>query len=140
MEVKLKKTKITKSILDQSFKGSWDLFYNWEGYDILGFCFYNKILTPILYKRVTNQVIVMDSLIDIKQIELKKETVQIPDSNYKNSYLFPLKYRIYIHFPNYKYPIPIFTQNEESDEQVEDMVQKIKIFVNTLKSKGQFYI
>ena len=144
MIIELKKTKITKSIVDQSLHGKSNLFYKWENnYDILGWCMIKVkrgyIRYNLLYHRVDNQIIKLPYIIsETRDIELYKESVQRPlkDGGYEYPYVYKLKLR-WVDFNNSQI---ILEQTTETDEKMQELFQKVKDFKHIIEQKGQIYL
>jgi hypothetical protein len=138
MEVELKKSKITKSIVDQSLIGSYSIFYNQEGYDVLGWCFIKNLRYVLLYKRLTNQIIKLPYVVHISDIKFYKERTQKGSSD--GGYTFPEIYYLKAYCSDFRNTIPILIQNTETDEQMETYHKNVTMFVTLVNLKGQIYL
>lgn len=143
MKVELKRTNITTSIVKQSLMGSYSLYYNWKGYDILGWCKFvgkSSLRYILLYKEKSNQIIKLPFVVNPKDhISLYKEGVQkqAPDGV---GWVFPHLYHIKLYWSDFRNQSVIKQQNEESDEEIERMFENIKIFLAEVYEKGQIYL
>lgn len=141
MIVELKKTKITKSIVQQSLMGSYSLFYNWEGYDILGWCMIkskHNIRWTLLYKRISNQIIIFPYISNHKYLEIIEKSVQKSDP--EGGYSFPLMLSIKVYCNDLNRTINILEQTTETKEEMEQMFEKCKQFLIIVDQKGQIYL
>lgn len=142
MTVELKKTKITTSIVNQSLLGNYSLFYNCEGYDMLGWCLIKAkkgyVRYNILYRRATNQIIKLPYILKDSHIELIKESVQRSDNN--GGYIYPTVYKLKIHWYDFNNTQAIKEQFEETDEYMEELFKKVKGFRFITEQKGQIYL
>lgn len=141
MIVELKKTKITKSIVQQSLLGSYSLFYNWEGYDVLGWCLVktkHNIRWTLLYKRISNQIIILPYISNHKKLEIIEKTVQ--KQNPEGGYSFPLILFIKVYCNDLNSTITILEQTTETNEQMNEKFNKCKEFLTIVNQKGQIYL
>jgi hypothetical protein len=117
MEVILKKTKITNSIINQTLiAGSFDLL----SFEILGFCVVKKYKWIILYKSSTN--------------ELRKYPY-IKDVYYDDNKNYDTNIRVRVNFEG---KINDITYISETENLL--LFKKIKEIKNNTILKGQFYI
>lgn len=144
MIVELRKTKITKSIVDQSLLGHPSVYYNYDKYDILGWCVVvkakSKLRYILLYHREEKVIVKVRSILSyIKDIELYQESVQrmSPD---KIGYIYPTVYKIKVYWADFNNAQVIKEQNDESDEDMIELFNKIKQLVIKTEQLGQIYI
>lgn len=143
MIVELKRTKVTKSIVDQSLMGRYRLFYDWETfYDVLGWCMIKSgksyLRYVLLYYRIDNRIIKLPFILLDKDIELYKEGVQRGDG--KNGYTFPIVYKLKVRWANFNNSQLLVEQTDETDEQMEALFLKVKQFKKLVEQKGQIYL
>jgi hypothetical protein len=143
MVVELKKTKITKSIVDQSLFGRDSLFYNWENnYDLLEWCVIkaNKKLLRynLLYHKNDKQIIKLPYIVYENHIELYKETVQRGSD--KEGWIFTMVYKLKLRWADFGNSRNILEQTEETDEKMQEFFQKVKDFKYLVEQKGQIYL
>ena len=142
MIVELKKTKITNSIVNQSLSASCRLYYDWENYNILGWCLIKsgkQLIRFVLLQNIkTGQILKLVYFSTVEDIKLKKENVQ-RGSN-EEGFTFLSVYQISIYFYDVSRTIPILRQSEQTDKEMEDIVEKIKEFYNIVREKGQIYL
>lgn len=143
MEVVLKKSKITKSIIDQSLRGLYSLYYSWDGYEILGWVGIKKSKEyyrwTLLYKKATQQIIKIPYIDNESRIKIVKKSKQLRDGN--QGWIFPELLYIQISFPDrfsgfenhQDYPT-------ETDEEMNDKFEKLKEHIRIVNEKGQIYI
>jgi hypothetical protein len=136
MDVLLKKTKITKSILDQSLSGNSSLYLGHPNYEVLGWCSvlkgkyrYNYIL---LYNKAGNTIVKLNYP-NSKNIyeEDKGEQTRKDGSPYDDWY-----------FPTYYYlKLADIQIIRTLDKSVRDEVKiKLQKFLREVEQKGQIYI
>ena len=144
MIVELKKTKITKSIVDQSLSGRYSLFYNYQNScDILGWCMIKSkkgyIRYNLLYHRNDKQILKLPYIVNEKKdIELYKEGVQ-RGSN-EGGWVFPIVYKLKVRWTDFNNSQVILEQTEETDEKMEKLFQEVKDFAHVVNQKGQIYL
>jgi hypothetical protein len=139
--VELKKTKITKSIVDQSLRGNYSIYLDNKSYDILGWCLMtgkSKLRYTLLYERASNQVIKLPHIVSEKDVELTHEGVQ-RGSN-KGGWVFPVVYRIKVRWRDFNNTQYVYEQFEDSDEIALEKFQKVKDFVHIVNQKSQIYL
>lgn len=143
MDVILKKTKITKSIIDQSLRGSYGLHYNWEGYDILGWVGIKKAKEyyrwTLLYKRNTHQIIKIPYIDKVSSVEYYNQNVQRPGKD--GGYDYPLLRHIKVKYPDkFSQWTNIQDYLEETNEEMDSKFEAIKKHILEVNQKGQIYI
>jgi hypothetical protein len=141
MEVLLKKTKITKSIINQSLPAPIDAFLRTDfHYDVLGWCMYNGKKIVLLYERATNQVrtYFYTPSFGKKYQFLERARVQRPDVN--GGWVFPEVYILNIlaegERPAYRHE----QKESETDEKMKEMEEKAMKYAVRVAQAGQIYI
>lgn len=141
MEVELKKTKITKSIVEQSLSGNYSILYNWTNYDILGWCSTKSgkytVRKVLLYDRIRNSVVKWQYTSPSK-ITMIEESVQRDDKN--GGYIFPVLKKIKIPYEDLNNTLTLEQAEDETYEDMEQKLKKIKEFYNIVNQKGQIYL
>lgn len=143
MEVILKKTKITKSIIDQSLRGSYGLHYSWEGYDILGWVGIKRAKEyyrwTLLYKRNTQQIIKIPYIDSKTRVESFREGTQLSDGN--KGWIYPSIKKIRISYPD-KFSSWVNQQDYpvETNEEMDEKFENLKKHILEVNQKGQIYI
>lgn len=143
MEVILKKTKITKSIIDQSLRGPYSLYFNWTGYDILGWVGIKRSKEyyrwTLFYKNDTNQIIKIPYIDNSNRIKYFEKGVQLPDA--KMGYIYPQLKHIEVTYPD-SFSGFIFKQDYpvETEEEMDLKFEAIKNHITEVNQKGQIYI
>lgn len=141
MEVLLKKTKITKSIIDQSLPAPIDAFLRTDFYyDVLGWCMYNDKKIVLLYEKATNQVRTYFHTPSFgkKWQFLERAKVQRPDSN--GGWVFSETYILNILAEDGR-PAYRHEQKEmETDEKMEELEEKAMKYALRVAQAGQIYI
>jgi hypothetical protein len=139
MNLELKKYKITSSIINQTLLGSYKLFYNSQGYDILGWCLVKKLRYYVLQNRETKQLLKLPYVENNRDLTFKKVGVQIPDED--GGYRFPYLYLLKAHAKDFRNTFLVYHQSEtESDEYAEGVFNKTKDFIFKANQIGQFYL
>ncbi|QTV05366.1 hypothetical protein [Faecalibacter bovis] len=118
VEVILKKTKISSTILKQTIKTTYSLSKN-KNYEILGWCLYNNIKTAVFYNKNDNT---------IKKCELYTN-IMIKDN------ILILKFQSKDNNDNY-------TKSKEYKDinQLNEDYENLKSIHKNIIDKGQFYI
>ena len=140
MEVILKKTKITKSIVNQSLTGSYSLFLSWNNYDILGWCLMDgkyKVRYILLYNRV-KQTVVKLPYINNNDYEITSRNEQLEGES-RGCYRFPIVYRLQASFSDFNGRYTSLIWSEEEKEVVEAK-QVLTDFLREVNQKGQIYL
>jgi hypothetical protein len=136
MEVILKRTKITKSILDQSLLGNSKLYLGHPNYDVLGWCSilkgkfrYNYIL---LYDKASNTVVRLHYPNSKNIYEEEKGEQTLKEG---------LSYQDW-HFPTYYYlKLSDIQIVRTLDKDIrEDAKIKLQKFLREVEQKGQIYV
>lgn len=143
MQVELKRTKITKSIVDQSLLGHPMLYYNFKAaYDILGWCVMIKnkrhLRYVLLYHRTTNEIVKLRYILNEKHIEIEKTSIQTP--LIEGGYSYDIKLNIKAFFTDFNNSATIKLQNSESDDEILQIKERCEEFVKTSNQKGQIYL
>lgn len=139
MEVILKKTKITKSIVNQALRGSNSLYLNHFNYDILGWCLLNgkrDVRWVLIYNRLNNTLIRVPYVERLKDDEITSKNVQTTDRN--GGYTYPLTYFLSVYFKDESRIVAIFS-DEDKNKVVEEQNKLIE-FTNEVRIKGQIFI
>lgn len=144
MEVILKKTKITKSIVEQSLSGSLSLTYEkLENHDILGWCIVKKgkyaYRLVLIYNNKTNQLFKLNYTAGTgDRILMTEESVQRSDN--KGGYIFPVVKKIKILYPDLNNSSIIEQREDETYEDMEEKLKSIRDFYKIVNEKGQIYL
>lgn len=140
MEVQLKKTKITSNIVKQSLSGGYGLMLDNSNYDILGWCLHDKRRKVLMYNRLSNQVVTLPYIQNTlpPNISMEREGVQRDDGN--GGWIFPYVYKIKVYFIDARYGMTLVEQINESDEQMNDKLTKIRQFILAVNKAGQIYL
>jgi len=138
MEVLLKKTKITKSIVQQSLRGSNNLFVDQTNYELLGWCMIpgkNDVRWILLYNLLKSTVVVLPySSASHSSITRHSEQTR----NDKGWYDYPMFYYLNLYLPTFRTSILISKSKEE--EKMEESEKKLKEFLEKVQNKGQVYL
>lgn len=135
MEVLLKKTKITKSILEQSLSGNNSLYLGHPNYEVLGWCSiikgkfrYNYIL---LYDKIVNTIVKLTYPNSKTIYEEEKAEQTVKNGTYQDWY-----------FPTYYYlKLSDTTIVRTLDRNTRDESKlKLQKFLREVEQKGQIYI
>lgn len=135
MEVLLKKTKITKSILEQSLSGNSSLYLGHPNYEVLGWCSiikgkfrHNYIL---LYDKIDNTIVKLNYPNSKKIYEEEKAEQTAKNGTYQDWY-----------FPTYYYlKLSDTTIVRTLDKNTRDESKlKLQKFLREVEQKGQIYI
>jgi len=139
MIVELKKTKITKSILEQSMIGASYLYLNNFNYDILGWCIGRKNVRYILlYHRDFKIITKLHYINSTKAVELVEEKVD--ERWLTNNCKYPEGKTIKAYLSDINTNITILTQTVESNDLMEQHFKNLKQFIQKVKTAGQIYI
>ncbi|MEG0929671.1 hypothetical protein [Algoriella sp.] len=135
-EVKLQKTKITNTILKQTYSIS--LTDGKElGYEILGWCIYNNKKTVILYNYQLNTLRIAENL---SSVNYEIITYENEENSYINDRLLEIEERIgKYHLKTVvggKTLYSIYLTKEEAKNMYDNGIEFIKI----INEKGQIYI
>ena len=144
MEVVLKKTKITKSIVEQSLSGNYSLMYEkLDNYTILGWCSHKTgkytIRRVLLYNKLNNFIIKLPYS-SPEKITIKEEIVQRDDKNCKGGYVFPVVKIIIVQYPDLNNSLRLEQREDETYEDMEEKLKNIKDFYRIVNEKGQIYL
>lgn len=133
MEVILKRTKITKSIVDQSLFGNNKLYLGHPNYEVLGWCSilkgkfrYNYIL---LYCKVTNVTVKLEKRTGV---EVTEGTMQTAREGTRDDWYFPMFYTLLLGGQG-------ITRTQDREECYRDE-EKLKKFLREVEQKGQIFI
>jgi hypothetical protein len=133
MEVILKKTKLTKSVVEQSLWGNHKFYLGQHGYEVLGWCRtkLGKYMREyiLLYCKSQNTVVKLEYLKNYEVTEKNEQTVK---EGTHNEYYFPLVYRL-------KLGTVDITATQDK-QTVEADKEKLRIFLREVEQKGQIYI
>jgi len=141
MEVILKKTKITKGIVEQSLLGSYTLIYSYHAYDLLGWCVYKNKRYFLLYHRDSKQISKLPYISQTSNhIEKTFESKQFINPNNTNDYIWKSSICIKVYFQDHAYTFNYQQDLNESDEHVEDVYTNIKNLVKQIHIAGQIYL
>lgn len=140
MIVELKKTKITKSIVEQSLSADYGILY--KDYTVLGWCVlklgkksYRKSL---VYNNSLNTILAFNYIEKASDIEIKNHIRQKSDNNGGWLYLDENKINIYYRDLN---NIISYGQTESmSIEDMEKFFEKLRDFCQLINEKGQIYL
>lgn len=139
MEVELKKTKITKSIVEQSLSGSYNLMHQNHNYDILGWCLIKKIRKVLLYNRLTNQILTLPYVKFFgDDIKIEEKGEQRSDGN--GGWIYPNIKKIRIYFCDLSACTYISQDENQTFEDMENIFTKVKDFYKQVNQKGQIYL
>ena len=141
MEVLLKRTKITKSIINQSLPAPTDAFLRTDfHYDVLGWCMYNGKKIVLLYERTTCQVRTYFHTPSFgkKWQFLERANVQRSDSN--GGWVFPEVYVLNILAEDGRTAYKHEQGETESDEKMKEMEEKAMKYALRVAQAGQIYI
>lgn len=141
MVVELKKTKITKSIVDQSLLGNYNLYYNWDNYNILGWCLMRKSKHSyryvLLYNNLSKSIVKLKYILKDSHVELSKNRVK--KAIIEGRYIYPELTSIKIYFIDFSDSQFIFQQTDESEDII-SLFNKVKEFIAEVELKGQIYL
>lgn len=136
MEVILKRTKITKSILEQSLLGNSSLYLGHQNYNVLGWCSvikgkfrHNYIL---LYDKIYNTIVKLDYPNSKIIYEEEKEEQTLKKGLPYQDWYFPTYY--YLKLSDI---IIIRTLDKDSRDKSKLQLQK---FLREVEQKGQIYL
>lgn len=140
MEVILKKTKITKSIINQSLPAPIDAFLRTDfHYDVLGWCMYNDKKIVLLYEKATNQVrtYFYTPSFGKKYQFLERARVQRPEGG---GWVFPEVYILNILAEGERIAYRHEQKESETDEKMKEMEEKAMKYAVRVAQAGQIYI
>lgn len=135
MEVLLRKTKVTKGVVEQSLLGNNRLYLGHPNYEVLGWCSIIKIKFRysyiLLYCKIDNTIVKLNYP-DSKNIQEEHKNEQTLRNGTYNDWYFPTYY--YLKLSNK-------TIFRDLDRQLrDDSKQKLQIFLREVEQKGQIYI
>jgi len=140
MEVLLKKTKITKSVVNQTLLGDSSLYTDWsEFYDILGWCLISGKRDErwiLLYHRTKNTLLRLPYIQKLSEGELVSRNEQQSDN--KGGYIYPKVYRLYTYQIDRSRTACISWSEDES--KILGEKEKLHEFIKTVNQKGQIFI
>ncbi len=141
MEVHLKKTKITKSIIKQSLPASLTVFRNLNSIHVLGWCLLDGKKIVLLYNVITNQVMTAryTPFFGSKYQFLKKESVQRPNSEI-GGWDFPEVNVLYIEDEEGNQVLRWEQSENMSDEDMKKILEQAKDYAKKIAQAGQIYI
>lgn len=140
MEVVLKKTKITKSIVTQALQGNDNLYFGEYTYDILGWCVLNGKRNErwiLLYDRVKNTLVRLPYAQKLSESdEIRSRNEQLDDK--QGGYIYPQVFRLHTYLIDQHKPYQIY----RSEDEVEILAKKEKLheFLRIVNQKGQIFI
>lgn len=141
MEVQLKKTKITKSIIKQSLPASLTVFRNLNSIHVLGWCLLDGKKIVLLYNVITNQVMTAryTPFFGRKYQYLKKESVQRPNSEI-GGWDYPEVLVLYIEGEDGERVLRLEQEENMSDEDMEKILAQARDYAKKIAIAGQIYI
>ena len=141
MEVQLKKTKITKSIIKQSLPASLTVFRNLNSIDVLGWCLLDGKKIVLLYNTITNQVMTAryTPFFGSKYQYLKKESVQRPNTE-AGGWDYPEVYVLYIDGEDGERVLRLEQSENMSDGDMEKILEQARDYAKKIAQGGQIYI
>ena len=141
MEVQLKKTKITKSIIKQSLPASLTVFRNLNSIDVLGWCLLDGKKIVLLYNTITNQVMTAryTPFFGSKYQYLKKESVQRPNTE-AGGWDYPEVYVLYIEGEDGERVLRLEQNENMSDGDMEKILEQARDYARKIAQGGQIYI
>ena len=141
MEVQLKKTKITKSIIKQSLPASLTVFRNLNSIDVLGWCLLDGKKIVLLYNTITNQVMTAryTPFFGSKYQYLKKESVQRPNTE-AGGWDYPEVYVLYIDGEDGERVLRLEQSENMSDGDMEKILEQARDYARKIAQGGQIYI
>ena len=141
MEVQLKKTKITKSIIKQSLPASLTVFRNLNSIDVLGWCLLDGKKIVLLYNTITNQVMTAryTPFFGSKYQYLKKESVQRPNTE-AGGWDYPEVYILYIDGEDGERVLRLEQNENMSDGDMEKILEQARDYAKKIAQGGQIYI
>ena len=141
MEVRLKKSKITKSIIKQSLPASLTVFRNLNSIDVLGWCLLDGKKIVLLYNTITNQVMTAryTPFFGSKYQYLKKESVQRPNTE-AGGWDYPEVYVLYIDGEDGERVLRLEQNENMSDGDMEKILEQARDYARKIAQGGQIYI
>jgi hypothetical protein len=141
MEVQLKKTKITKSIIKQSLPTSLLVFRNLNFMDVLGWCLLDGKKITLLYNWATNQVMTAryTPFFGSKYQFLKKESVQRPNTEI-GGWDYPEVLVLYIEDEDGERILRLEQDENMSDEDMKKLLEQARDYARKIAQAGQIYI
>ena len=136
MEVILKKTKITKSILEQSLSGNNNLYLGHPNYEVLGWCSiikgkfrYDYIL---LYKKTDNTIVKINYPNSKIIYEEEKDEQTLKEGSSYQDWYFPTYYYLKLSDTTIVRTLDRNTRDESK--------LKLQKFLREVEQKGQIYV
>jgi hypothetical protein len=141
MEVQLKKTKITKSIIKQSLPAALTVFRNLNHIDVLGWCLLDGKKIVLLYNRTTNQVMTAryTPFFGSKYQFLKKENVQRSNTE-TGGWDYPEVNVLYIEGEDGERVLRLEQNENMSDADMEKLLEQARDYAKKISQGGQIYI
>lgn len=136
MIVELKKTKLTKSIVDQSLRGSESLMWDRNDYSILGWVMIKGMRLVLLYNHVTHQIVKLNWISDARFRSINYNQFLIDENNLK----FQPMYEIYMYFSDLHGGYTIKQPEGVTEEQFKVIHQKMCEFIEIEKELEQIYL
>lgn len=143
MEVQLKKTKITKSIIKQSLPASLTVFRNLNSIEVLGWCLLDGKKIVLLYNTITNQVMTAryTPFFGSKYQYLKKESVQVQRPNAETGgWDYPEVNVLYIEREDGERVLRLEQDENMSDEDMKKLLEQARDYAKKIAQAGQIYI
>jgi|GEM_PF-5376284 len=138
MEVLLKKTKITKSVVNQSLLGSSSLYLDHSNYDVLGWCLLSgkrDVRYILLYNRIKNTIVRLQYT-DVSEITTESKNVQRGSS--QEGYTYPMTYYLHIYCRDFGRSLTVVYSENEQEVLLEK--EKLIAFLREVNQKGQIYV
>ncbi len=140
MIVELRRTKITKSIVNQTLLGDNSLYTDWSAfYDILGWCLMSGKRDErwiLLYHRTRNTLLRLPYIKKLVDDEITSRGEQTSDGN--GGYTYPTIYRLHIYQIDRGSKACIAWTGEES--KISKSKEKLREFIEIVNQKGQIFI
>lgn len=140
MEVILRKTKITKSIVAQALQGRDELYTNNFNYDILGWCLITGKRNErwiLLYDRIKNTLVRLPYAQKLSESEEVKSRNEQTDDG-QGGYIYPQVFRLYTYLIDQHRTYQIAVSKEENE--ITSKKEKLHEFLTTVNEKGQIYV
>ena len=141
MEVHLKKTKITKSIIKQSLPASLTVFRDLNSTHVLGWCLLEGKRIVLLYNVITNQVMTAryTPFFGSKYQFLKKENVQRSNTE-TGGWDYPEINVLYIEGEDGERVLRLEQNENMSDADMEKLLEQARDYAKKISQGGQIYI
>ena len=140
MEVVLKKTKITKSIVNQALQGSDNLYFNMCNYNILGWCLITGKRNErwiLLYDTIKNTLVRLPYAQNLSESdEIRSRNEQTADL--QGGYIYPEVFRLYTYLIDQHKTHQVACSKEESE--IISQKEKLHAFLRIVNQKGQMFI